>query len=284
MINVSADDLAAIITRIDEALALHDAWRETLSRVLICKLPAPPSDLGPSAHELCGFGRWLYGKGNAHLLCLPALRKIESLHKSMHARVRELYEQRLAGHVVAVEDFDAYARVAAAFRGEMLDLKARVAFTLDNVDPLTGAFRQSQLPAELSAAQQRLREAGEPCGLLLIDLDLREVNLALGQGAGDLALRAAIGRVRDKLELRDRIYRLVGAQFAICLPGRATNDVTPLEARLHDAVGAAVEAATGQAQATVGLRSVVLALAPDADPQAQLDAALRTLNADAVPG
>jgi len=279
MINVSAEDLAAIVSRIDDALVLHDTWREALHRVLICRLPAPVADLGPHAHEQCGFGRWLYGKSNTDLLALPAFHKIEALHKTVHDKVRVIYEQRAAGHLVSVEDFDAYGHAAAAFRAEMLDLKARAAFTLENVDPLTGAFRQRQLLAELEAAQQRLRQTREPYGVLLLDLDLREINRAQGQGVGDQVLKTAIRHIRETLKAHDRIYRLVGAQFAVCMPGCDASTAIPHEAQIRGAIKAALEESIDVQHLTLELNCVAVELSAEGDPETQLNDALCLLNA-----
>lgn len=275
MISVSAEDLGTIISRIDDALVLHDKWRENFYRTLICKLPSPPSDLTDSAHEQCAFGHWLYSKGNAHMLSLPSFKAIEAMHKQMHARVRDLYEKRMAGHITAVEDYDAYLQAAATFRSDLLAMKDRVAFTLNNVDSMTGAFKQTRLLQELRAEQQRQKETGQPYCLFLIGLDMKEINKKLGRGIGDKVLQTAIANVRQALSPKDRIYRLEGAEFVICLPGKHAQEAERLKELLLSGIGEAVAATTRKIDPTFQVNYAIVELAPQAYLEELLDQAVR---------
>lgn len=275
MINVSADDLTVIVSRIDDALLLHDKWRENFQRNLICRLLPPEADLRADAHEQCAFGRWLYGKSNARMRVLPAFKAIEAMHRDMHAKVCALYEQRMSGHLTAVEDYDAYLQAETAFRAGVLALKERVAYTLHNIDPLTGAFKQSQLLSELRAEQQRQRESGEVYSLFLIDLDLKEINQKLGRSSGDKVLQSAIANVRQALTVRDRIYRLVGAEFVICLPGKSARDAEHMKERLLAKIGEAVAAILSKSGQTVKVNYGIVELDPHAYLEELLDQAVR---------
>lgn len=275
MINVSAEHLGSILSRIDDALVLHDKWRENLQRSLICRQPPPESDLSDRAHEQCAFGQWLYSKGNAHLLSLPVFRTMEAMHKEMHVHVRRLYEKRLAGHLTTVEEYDAYLESAIAFRAEILNLKKRVAFMMNNIDPLTGAYRQAQLLAELRAVQQRQRESGEACSLFHFDLDLKELNREFGRTAGDRVLQAAIANVRQAITAKDRIYRLLGAQFVVCLPGKNARDAEQMKAPLLAGIAEAVSATTGKSDEAFKVSFDIVELASHADLEAVLDQAVR---------
>lgn len=53
MLNVTAQELQTIIDTLDKAIAMHDAWREKLQRVLACKLPPPDGDMADDAHHRC---------------------------------------------------------------------------------------------------------------------------------------------------------------------------------------------------------------------------------------
>lgn len=275
MINVSAEDLGAIIAKIEDALMLHEKWRENFQRTLICKLSPPASDLSANAHEQCAFGHWLYSKGNTHLRSLPAFRSIEALHKEMHIKVCKLYEQRLSGHVTTVEEYDGYLENATAFRDELLKLKERVAFTLHNIDPLTGAYKQSQLLPELRAEQQRQKESGAAYSLFLIDLDIKEVNKKLGRSAGDQVLQTAIGNVRQVLTTKDRIYRLGGAEFVIALPGKSARDAEKMKEVLLLRIGEAVSATTSKGEKTFKVNYGIVELEHHAYLEELLDRAVR---------
>lgn len=275
MISVSAEDLGSIVSRIEDALMLHAKWRENFQRSLICKLPASAADLSENAHEQCAFGNWLYSKGNAHLRALPVFRSIEAMHRELHVKARKLYEKRLAGHVTMVEDYDAYLQSVNVFCAELASLKERVAFTLNNIDALTGAYKQSQLLPELRAKQQQQKESGGAYCLFLIDLDLKEINQKLGHSAGDKVLQSAIANVRQALTAKDGIYRMVGAEFVICLPGKKARDAEQLKELLLNRIGEAVSATTSKSAPTFQVNYSIVELEPHAYLEELLDQAVR---------
>jgi diguanylate cyclase (GGDEF)-like protein len=220
MINVTVEELQRIMSTIEEALLLHGQWREGVDRALSCHLPPTENDLQQGGHQRCAFGRWFYSSANAQLRALPTFTKIGKLHQAMHDSARTLCAHSQEQQAALVEDYDRFLGDLAEFKGELLGLRERVSFTLQNIDPLTGALKHGKLLPDLRREQKQMKESGTPYSLLLLDLDLRDVNKIRGRALGDTILRTTIQKIREELPATDKVYRYGGAEFVICLPGR----------------------------------------------------------------
>lgn len=220
MINVTVEELQRIMATIEEALLLHRQWREGVDRALSCHLPPAENDLQQDSHQRCAFGRWFYSSANAQLRALPTFTKIGKLHQAMHDSARSLCAHSQEQQTALVEDYDRFLGDLAEFKGELLGLRERVSFTLQNIDPLTGALKHGKLLPDLRREQKHMKESGTPYSLLLLDLDLRDVNKIRGRALGDTILRTTIQKIREELPASDKVYRYGGAEFVICLPGR----------------------------------------------------------------
>lgn len=245
MINVSSTELEFVLCKMDDALLLHDNWRAQVQRTLVCRLPPPRVAPGEPPHQQCAFGQWLYAKSNAQMLAMPAFRGVEAMFAMTLAGVELLYQKQVAGRVTDPADYDAYMDSSGALRAELVKLKERIAFTLHNLDTLTGVFKRANLFPYLRGEQQRMARSGHAYSLFLIDLDLKQINQQAGREAGDRLLQTAIAGVRGVLSEQDRIYRLVGAEFVICLPGKRASEAEQLKDALLAPIGAAIAAGPG---------------------------------------
>lgn len=276
MINVTAEELEKIVSTIDEALVLHGRWREKLERNLICRLPPEESDMAEDAHQKCAFGRWFYSKSNEHLRGLPAFTNIGKLHQAMHNSAREVCIKSKALGTVSAEDYDLFLGDMSTFRNDLLNLQRRVSYTLQNIDPLTGAFKSSKLLPDLRMEQQRLKEGGEPYSLLLLDIDLKTINKNHGHAAGDKVLRAAIMGIGGKLSPKDKIYRYGGAEFVICLPGKRAADADAVRELLLKNIDEVLVAVLGDPNTALNIYHSIIELNPHAYLEELLDQATRS--------
>ncbi len=87
-------------------------------------------------------------------------------------------------------------------------------------DALTDLPNREQFRHDLRQAIERHQSEGQPCAVILLDMDrFKHVNDVLGHRFGDRVLRAVAERLRDQaLTPTDILARLSGDEFAVLLP------------------------------------------------------------------
>jgi diguanylate cyclase (GGDEF)-like protein/PAS domain S-box-containing protein len=86
-------------------------------------------------------------------------------------------------------------------------------------DPLTGLPNRILLDDRLGTTLRAAQRSGEPCAVLLIDLDgFKEINDTKGHHAGDEVLRQVALRLKIALRAQDTPARIGGDEFAAVLP------------------------------------------------------------------
>ena len=88
-------------------------------------------------------------------------------------------------------------------------------------DPLTGLANRAQFNETAGALVAKLAARGEPCAVLMMDLDrFKLINDVLGPAFGDRVLKRIAARLTEGvLREGDAVARLSGDEFAFCLPG-----------------------------------------------------------------
>jgi diguanylate cyclase (GGDEF)-like protein len=122
-----------------------------------------------------------------------------------------------------------------------------------STDPLTGLLNRRAFEERLERELARTRRSGEPCGLLLVDVDrFKELNDRFGHASGDDALTALARTLAGAVRAVDTVARIGGDEFAVLLAGtdaegaREAADRLTARAGIPISIGAATYGPDGQ--------------------------------------
>ncbi|MEA2544847.1 MAG: hypothetical protein QOI09_120 [Chloroflexota bacterium] len=133
------------------------------------------------------------------------------------------------------------ALIAAAllfliFRSAQGRLTRQTAALVESIrrDPLTGALNHGALVGHLAEEIERSRASGLPLGVALVDIDnFRLLNDNHGHAAGDAALMAVVGLLRDSLPDRVVMGRYGPDEFLLVAPPDVVVELEPALERLR---------------------------------------------------
>ncbi|HEX5823151.1 MAG TPA: diguanylate cyclase, partial [Candidatus Limnocylindrales bacterium] len=104
-------------------------------------------------------------------------------------------------------------------------------------DPLTGTLNHGALVAHLADEVEKARAAGLPLGVALVDIDnFRLLNDNHGHAAGDAALMAAVGLLRESVPERVVLGRYGPDEFLLIAPPDVVVALEPALERLRTAL------------------------------------------------
>ncbi|HEY8989083.1 MAG TPA: diguanylate cyclase, partial [Candidatus Limnocylindrales bacterium] len=133
------------------------------------------------------------------------------------------------------------ALIAAAllfliFRSAQGRLTRQTAALVESIrrDPLTGELNHGALVGHLAEEIERSRASGLPLGVALVDIDnFRLLNDNHGHAAGDAALLAVVGLLRDSLPDRVVMGRYGPDEFLLVAPPEVVVELEPALERLR---------------------------------------------------
>jgi diguanylate cyclase (GGDEF)-like protein len=141
------------------------------------------------------------------------------------------------GAEVRVPSQDEIGDLAQSFETMRLAIQAREGEIrrLAYQDALTDLPNREQFRHDLRQAIDRYNDDGQPCAVMLLDMDrFKHVNDVLGHRFGDRVLRAVSERLRsDALSHTDILARLSGDEFAVLLPATGTASAKEVAARVQ---------------------------------------------------
>lgn len=104
-------------------------------------------------------------------------------------------------------------------------------------DALTGISNRAHILQQLDRRLDQLRTAGQPCGVVMLDLDhFKRVNDTHGHHAGDLVLTHFARLVSSTLRREDGFGRLGGEEFMLLFPNIEADTLTQIVNRVLEMV------------------------------------------------
>ncbi|QTS86874.1 diguanylate cyclase [Ectopseudomonas khazarica] len=182
---------------------------------------------------LPGFHRWLQQVREAQRDNLSRIFQRELIRRDGSRQPAEINTQLVELHGRE------YLIAVSRDNSERLQLEDRLQ-RLSQQDGLTGLYNRRHFDQRLQAELRRLRRAGAPLTLLLLDIDhFKAYNDALGHLAGDDALRKVSAVLQDSLQREgDAACRYGGEEFAIILAGTGLEGGEHVAARIHAGIAA----------------------------------------------
>jgi diguanylate cyclase len=105
------------------------------------------------------------------------------------------------------------------------------------VDALTGISNRAHVLQQLAMRLDELRQRQQPCGLVMLDLDLfKQINDTYGHSAGDKVLLHFARLVEATLRREDGFGRIGGEEFMLLLPNISPEALTHTVNRLLESV------------------------------------------------
>ena len=145
---------------------------------------------------------------------------------------------------------------------------------ISKTDQLTGLGNRRYLEERFEEAQARMSRYGEPCALILIDLDhFKNLNDDFGHEAGDDALKETARRFLGALRSEDSLSRWGGEEFIALISFAEAEAAMESARRLRSALVATPMRLVGTVRASFGVTQMRFAESLD-DAVARADVAL----------
>ncbi|MEQ8639446.1 MAG: PleD family two-component system response regulator [Alphaproteobacteria bacterium] len=137
-----------------------------------------------------------------------------------------------------VDANEAIARIRTQVRRfryqHRLKLSYRQNLSMAYRDELTGVYNRRYLATHLNAVVGRMRDAGKPLSLLMLDIDhFKATNDRYGHLAGDQVLAEVADRVTSSLRGFDTVARFGGEEFVVVMPDTAAEPAFMVAERLR---------------------------------------------------
>lgn len=285
MLNVTLEELQTIQLQLEQAIYNHNQWYESLTRILICRLPYDRHDVSKEAHRECRFGQWYYDHAPLGLREHSGFAAIEVEHRRMHELAAALLQASAVGTPISMLDYDNFANSIERLRLQIHTLKHELEDSLYNHDPLTGANSRIGMLTKLREQQELVKRHVQSCCIAMMDLDhFKAVNDTYGHVAGDRVLAASAHYLIEHLRPYDKVFRYGGEEFVICMQSAGLKIGYDLIERLRKGIAASAINYDGKDPIRMTASFGVTLLDPDVTVEQSVDRADKAMYAAKLAG
>lgn len=232
--SISHEELRDFIYQLEQALYNHQQWYNLIIRTLTCRSPADKHDLNNNAHKECRFGQWYYENSSKKLAQHPGFIALGEAHHKMHQSATKLLVTIEHGSEVSTYNYDDFANNLEKMRLELTTLLRELTELLYNRDTLTGAINRINMLPFLREQQALVKRNAQLCSISMIDLDhFKKINDKYGHTAGDFVLAEVSHFFINNLRSFDKVFRIGGEEFLLCILNADTNLAYEMVERLR---------------------------------------------------
>lgn len=232
----SPKEIDEALSKLEQAIENHRVWYCQLHEGLLCNQPLNENITSPIAHTKCNFGCWYYENASEAIHASPDFRKIETVHKIMHDKARELVEKFYNSNQINLAEYRSLSDAQKHLILLLVSLRDSIVSQQHSFDPLTGLINRKLMNFILEKNHAHSIRHIKPYIVAMLDIDyFKSINDNYGHFAGDKALQAVSTYLSASFRDSDSASRYGGEEFLILMPG-ATHDVSSkvLERVRHD--------------------------------------------------
>jgi diguanylate cyclase (GGDEF)-like protein len=217
--SISREELQDITAQLEQTIYNHQQWYNAIIRTLICRLPPDRHDTNQKAHEECRFGQWYYEAAPKKLRKHPGFTALGEEHLKMHQEAAKLLQSIEQGTAIDPYEYDNFANALEKMRLEISALQRELNILIYSRDVLTGAINRVNMLPLLREQQAMVQRNMQSCSLVMVDIDyFKKINDKYGHAAGDCVLAWVSHFFIEHLRAYDKIFRVGGEEFLLCLP------------------------------------------------------------------
>jgi len=211
-------DVESSFNGLSGAIVGHSKWLAEWNKRIICAALEEDGNALVESHQDCCFGKWYHGEQPNFLCQKKEFIDIDRCHQVVHECMCSIVSKAVNREPITSNDYEGFMRAETAFSWSLVKLRDELHSLLLSFDHLTGTLNRQAFLRILDQEHARFARLGEPCCLVLLDIDhFKNINDQYGHAIGDKVLFSVTSYLIDNLRPYDSLCRYGGEEFLICL-------------------------------------------------------------------